>query len=114
LFLHIGHLFISWNSVDPNIKNSKICLPIMVAKIVQKATCLQEVFFLGGVKTCKRQHPFFKREYFVTNILLSKKHSKKIIHYFFKKIISIIIIIVPVSALKIKKKKKKTSVTYLT
>ncbi len=48
VFLDIGHLFISRTLVDSNIKNSKICLSIMVVKNVQKATSLQDFFFLGG------------------------------------------------------------------
>ncbi len=81
MFLDIRHLFISRISVDPNIKNSKIRLAIMVAKKRPKGNILARVFFWrGGPKTSYRQHPFFKREYFVTNILLSKKISQKIIN----------------------------------
>jgi len=64
-------LFISWISADPDIKNSKICLPIM-----QGAN-----LFLLSEKSPKGNTLFLK-EILVTYILFSKKDSQKKIHIF--------------------------------
>ncbi len=63
-------IFNSWISIDLDIKNSKIHLPIMLGA---------NLYFLGE-KSPKGKILFFKRKYFVTNIFL-----KKIINSFLKK-----------------------------
>lgn len=67
VFPNIRHLFISRISIDPI---PKICLPIMLGAKKQ-----------FGQKVFKRQHPFFKRKYFVANIFFSKKTFTKKIRY---------------------------------
>ncbi len=66
VFLDIRHLFIiSRISVDPNIKNSKIRLPIMVAKKCPKGNILARVFFFfGGPKNLLKATSFFLKGIF--------------------------------------------------
>jgi hypothetical protein len=58
-------IFIIYLLVDLDIQNSKICLPIMLGAIL---------VFWGGQKTFKRQHPFLKREYILSQIIFFLKN----------------------------------------
>jgi len=67
VLLDIYCVFISQILRDLNIKNSSFVLPTMFSANL----------FCLGEKSSKGNILFFKREYFVTNIIFSKKHFFK-------------------------------------
>ncbi len=55
VFLDICNLFINWISIDLNIKNSKICLPIMLGASFfgGKKSLKRNIHFKNGIFCCK-------------------------------------------------------------
>lgn len=70
--MDIRHSFINQISAHPDIKNSEICMSIML---------LGANFLFGAINVQKETNLFLKREYFVANFF---KHSKKNHKLFFK------------------------------
>jgi len=66
MFLDIHHLFTSWISTNPNIKNFKICLSILLGASP----------FGGGAKDLQKVTSFFKKGIFCCKYFLKIKIKK--------------------------------------